>query len=97
MNKNEVYDASRYAALYSRTSGNTKRLYQEPYIYPELDREREVHNHESNISIWTMAENLTKLKQGDTFDNGSLVGSTKKIKREKNGEKESGMAAVSTS
>ena len=61
-----------------------------------MEGEREVHNHESNISIWTMAENLTKLKQGDTFDNGSPVGSTKKVKRDKKSEHKA-LQAVSTS
>ena len=73
--------ASRYSALYTKAQSSSQ--YQEPEVDPQADGQRQLHNHESSISMWTMAENLDKLKRGRAFVNGSSIKGQLLLKEDK--------------
>ena len=64
---------SRYSALYTKTKNNSFAQFQDPEVDPQEDGSRQLHNNESNISMFTMAENLEKLKKGRAFTNGNPI------------------------
>ena len=71
-----MFDAmskSKYISLYTKTRVGKTLGSLDLSVDPTLDGERQSHNKQSSISMWTMEENIEKLrKHGKTFENGSL-------------------------
>ena len=69
----EEMSKSKYISLYTKTRVANTLQSLDLSVDPTLEGERQSHNKQSSISMWTMEENIEKLrKHGKTFENGSL-------------------------
>ena len=66
-------------------------------VHPTIDGEREKHNEQSRLSMWTMEENIDKLKQhGETFESAGIFKTTNRTVRESKAFSLKGLTSAST-
>ena len=93
----EDLSKSKYTSLYTKTRVGTLESI-DLSVNPTIDGERENHNKQSRLSMWTMEENIDKLKQhGEKFENAGVFKTKNRTGKESKAFSLKGLTTASTS